>query len=66
MGLKIEIELHRAIDESFLLAWESHATHTMEYWRREVAEGQTRLGYLEWLSHKLEDADDREADDGEL
>lgn len=54
MGLKLEIELHDDIDESYLESWESHATFTMEDWRNEVAEGNTRMGYIEWLSHKLE------------
>lgn len=31
-----------------------HPTFTLLDWQQEVAEGNTRLGYAEWVAHQLE------------
>jgi hypothetical protein len=49
------IPLHPEVQElKNLDSWGSHAIHTREDWRYEVAAGDTGLGYWEWLSHQLE------------
>lgn len=35
--------------------WESHPKYPMSDWRYEVINGDTVLGYVEWVNHKLED-----------
>lgn len=40
--------------------WDEHADYPLADWQHEVAEDNTRLGYVEWVSHQQEaDADDR-------
>lgn len=34
-------------------AWESHPDHPAEDWQAEVANDDTRLGYLDWLAGRL-------------
>jgi hypothetical protein len=34
--------------------WDSHPAYPVEDWKYEVANDDTRLGYKEWLKHRLE------------
>ena len=34
--------------------WEEDETYPVEDWRREVVDDDTRLGYLEWVTHQRE------------
>jgi hypothetical protein len=35
--------------------WEDHPDFTGDDWVREVSEGDTRLGYVDWVNGKIED-----------
>jgi len=39
-------------------SWDEDKQFPVEDWRYEVQNDDTRLGYLEWVSHKREDADE--------
>jgi hypothetical protein len=34
--------------------WEEHSGYTVGEWMREVSEGNTRLGYWEWVAVSIE------------
>jgi len=34
--------------------WEDHPDHPVEDWRYEVANNDTRLGYLDWVNNRIE------------
>lgn len=36
--------------------WEEHPEHPASDWQYEVANGDTRLGYWDWLSNILDEA----------
>lgn len=35
--------------------WDEHPLYPLEDWKAEVANDDTRLGYLEWCAHKEDD-----------
>jgi len=35
-------------------SWGEHPEHSLEDWRYEVANDDTRLGYWEWVAHRIE------------
>lgn len=37
-------------------AWSDHPEYPPEDWREEIAAGDTRLGYWEWVAHKIVDS----------
>lgn len=37
--------------------WEQHPSHSVEDWQSEVANGDTRLGYWEWVACQIEVAE---------
>jgi hypothetical protein len=39
-------------------AWSEHSDHTREAWRDEVREGNTQIGYWEWVSNQIWEAED--------
>jgi hypothetical protein len=34
--------------------WGAHSLYDRGSWKQEVLEGDTQLGYWEWVSHKIE------------
>lgn len=42
--------------------WGENKSHPVEDWQYEVANGDTRLGYDEWVASRKELADDAETD----
>jgi hypothetical protein len=38
--------------------WDEHADYPVADWRHEVAEDNTRLGYIDWVNHQQEAAAD--------
>jgi hypothetical protein len=34
--------------------WENHPNYPLDDWKAEVANDDTRLGYHEWVMHKIE------------
>lgn len=45
--------------------WGEHPTYSMVEWQDEVAGEGTRLGYWDWVLHRLEQADDEANDPAE-
>jgi hypothetical protein len=35
-------------------AWGEHPRYPFDEWKAEAARGDTRVGYLEWLRHRIE------------
>jgi hypothetical protein len=48
---------YRELADEFGGWWGKHPNHPPSDWSAEVSENETRLGYWEWVSVKLEDAD---------
>jgi len=46
------------IEQDSASHWDEDPQFPVEDWRREVAEDHIRLGYLEWVTHQREAADD--------
>jgi len=40
--------------------WDEYADYPVKDWQHEVADGDTRLGYIGWVNHQIEaDEDER-------
>jgi len=60
IALAQEAEAQREAAGGF---WEEHPEHCVEDWQYEVANGDTRLGYWEWVVCQIEAAEN-EAEPG--